>query len=242
LRIAILGSGLMGSALGAVWARAGHTVAFSYSRDVAKLEGLARDADNSAKAVAPNDAVLGAEIVLVSVPWHRLDDALAAAGGADAFANKIVVTCTLPMRSDDSDLAIGHDNSGAETIAQRLPAARVVAAFNTIPSELIREHDEQMARLARRDSGGFAAIGAEQPQVVICGDDVQAKNRTATLATDAGFTPVDAGPLRMSRWIEPFALLVGQLAYAQDLGPALGYRFLPAKAAGAAGTGDSVQS
>lgn len=242
MRIAILGSGLMGSALGAVWARAGHVVTFSYSRDNAKLEGLARDADNKARALAPNEAIRDAEVVLVSVPWHHLDDAIAAAGGPEAFANRVVVTCTLPMRPDDSDLAIGHDTSGAEALAQRLPSGRVVAAFNTIPSELIRDHEEQMARLARRDSGGFAAIGVEQPQVVICGDDVQAKDRAATLATDAGFTPVDAGPLRVSRWIEPFALLVAQLAYSQDLGPALGYRFLPARPASAAGAGDTVQS
>lgn len=242
LRIAILGSGLMGSALGAAWARAGHVVTFSYSRNTAKLEGLARDADNKARAAAPNDAVREADVVLVSIPWHQLDEALAAAGGAESFANKVVITCTLPMRTDDSDLAIGHETSGAETLAQRLPAAQVVAAFNTIPSELIREHEEQMARLARRDSGGFAAIGVEQPQVVICGDDVHAKDRAASLATDAGFTPVDAGPLRVSRWIEPFALLVAQLAYSQDLGPALGYRFLPARPANAAGSSDTVQS
>jgi predicted dinucleotide-binding enzyme len=146
------------------------------------------------------------------------------------------------MSPDDSNLAIGHETSGAEILAQRLPEAQVVAAFNTIPSELIREHEEQMARLARRDSGAFAAIGTEQPQVIICGDDVHAKDGTAALATDAGFTPVDAGPLRVSRWIEPFALLVAQLAYSQDLGPALGYRFLPAKSASAPPPSEALQS
>ena len=212
--IAILGSGLMGSALGTAWARAGHSVAFTYSRDPAKLDQLARSAGNGAIAAAPNEVVPECEVVLVSVPWHRLDDAIAAAGGADAFAKKIVVTCSLPMRPDDSDLAIAHETSGAEELAQRLPGARVVAAFNTIPSELIRPPLLEVQ-------------ASERPEVLICGDDRRAKDLAATLARDAGLTPVDAGSLRVSRWVEPFGLVVAQLAYAQERGPALGYRFLP---------------
>jgi 8-hydroxy-5-deazaflavin:NADPH oxidoreductase len=214
MRIAILGSGLMGSALGSAWARAGHSVVFSYSRDDAKLEQLARDAGSGASTAAPNDAVRDAEAVLVSVPWHRLDDALGVAGGPAALSGKLVVSCSLPMRPDDSDLAIGHDTSGAEQLAARLPAAHFVAAFNTIPSEIIRPDLQQVAR-------------DERPHVVIMGDDTAAKDVVARLAWDAGFTPVDAGGLRVCRWAEPFALLVAQLAYAQELGPALGYRFLP---------------
>ncbi|HKN69327.1 MAG TPA: hypothetical protein VJW73_23770, partial [Gemmatimonadaceae bacterium] len=57
-------------------------------------------------------------------------------------------------------------------------------------------------------------------------NDRRAKEVAATLARDAGFTPIDAGSLRVSRWVEPFGLVVAQLAYAQDRGPALGYRFL----------------
>ena len=203
----------MGSALGTAWARAGHSVAFTYSRDFAKLEQLARAAGNGAVAAKPNEVVHHSEVVLVSVPWHRLDDALAVAGGADAFATKIVVTCSLPMLPDDSDLAVAHDSSGAEELARRLPGARVVAAFNTIPSELIRPP------LLEVDS-------AERPEVLICSNDLRAKDVAATLARDAGFTPVQAGSLRVSRWVEPFGLVVAQLAYAQERGPALGYRFL----------------
>ena len=211
--IAILGSGLMGSALGTAWARAGHSVAFTYSRDFTKLEELARAAGNGAIAAKPNEVIHHSEVVLLSVPWHRLEDALAAAGGAEAFATKIVVTCSLPMLPDDSDLAIAHDGSGAEELARRLPAARVVAAFNTIPSELIRPPLLQVP-------------DAERPEVLICSNDRRAKDVAATLALDAGFAPVQAGSLRVSRWVEPFGLVVAQLAYAQGRGPALGYRFL----------------
>ena len=46
-----------------------------------------------------------------------------------------------------------------------------------------------------------------------------------TLIRDVGFEPVDAGPLRIARYLEPFALLMGQLAYETDAGPEVAYRF-----------------
>ena len=58
-----------------------------------------------------------------------------------------------------------------------------------------------------------------------CGDDSQSKGIAAQLIRDAGFDPVDAGPLRIARYTEPFALLIAQLAYEGDGGPELAYRF-----------------
>jgi predicted dinucleotide-binding enzyme len=52
-----------------------------------------------------------------------------------------------------------------------------------------------------------------------------AKKSAATLIRDVGFNPVDAGPLRIARYTEPFALLVAQLAHEGDGGPELAYRF-----------------
>jgi len=209
MRIATLGSGRMGAALGKQWTAAGHAVTFSYSRDPQRLEALAHDVGEAASAADPAEAVEKSDVVLVAVPWHHLDDALAQAG---SLAGKVVFTCSLPMTEDDSDLAIAHTDSGAEALARRLPGARVVAAFNTIPSELIDDPD----RPKRPD----------RPEVVYCGDDAQAKEIVADLIRDAGFDPVDAGPLRVARWMEPFGLFVAQLAYEMPLGPELGYRFL----------------
>lgn len=61
--------------------------------------------------------------------------------------------------------------------------------------------------------------------MVYCGDDARAKEIAARLIRDVGFDPIDAGPLRVARYIEPFTLLVGQLAYEGDRGPAVAYRF-----------------
>ena len=67
--------------------------------------------------------------------------------------------------------------------------------------------------------------GRDTPRLVYCGDDQRAKNVAAGLIRDVGFDPVDAGPLRIARYIEPFSLLVAQLAYEGDGGPELAYRF-----------------
>jgi len=64
-----------------------------------------------------------------------------------------------------------------------------------------------------------------RPSLVYCGDDQSAKRLAAELIRDAGFDPVDAGPLRIARYSEPFALLVAQLAYEGKGGPELAYRF-----------------
>jgi len=72
----------------------------------------------------------------------------------------------------------------------------------------------------------FESKGKEtRPSLVYCGDDQSAKNVAAKLIHDAGFDPVDAGGLRIARCTEPFALLVGELAYGGQGGPELAYRF-----------------
>jgi predicted dinucleotide-binding enzyme len=66
---------------------------------------------------------------------------------------------------------------------------------------------------------------ATRPSLVYCGDKDPANRVAAGLIRDAGFEPIEAGPLRMARYTEPFALLVAQLAYEGDGGPELAYRF-----------------
>jgi 8-hydroxy-5-deazaflavin:NADPH oxidoreductase len=63
MRIGILGSGLMGSKLGTIFARAGHDVVFSYSTSERKLKRLAREAGGHARAGPPREAALDADAV-----------------------------------------------------------------------------------------------------------------------------------------------------------------------------------
>jgi len=209
MRIGILGSGLMGGKLGTIWARAGHEVVFSYARSEQKLKRLAREARGNARAGTPGEAAREADAVLLAVHWSRVDDVLKQAGD---ISGKVIVSCSLPMNADDTGLVIAHTSSGAEALAKKAPKARVVSAFGTVPSEVL--------------FGVFAARKkAKRPSLVYCGDDARSKKTAAKLIRDVGFDPVDAGPLHIARYTEPFTLLIAQLAYEGDEGPELAYRF-----------------
>jgi 8-hydroxy-5-deazaflavin:NADPH oxidoreductase len=209
MRIGILGSGLMGGKLGTLFARAGHEVVFSYARSTEKLKKLAKDAGGNARAGTPRDAAREADALLLAVHWSRMDDVLSQAGD---LSGKVIVCCSLPMNADNTGLVIAHTSSGAETLAKKVPKARVVCAFNTVPSEVLFGVFEARRKAAR-------------PGLVYCGEDSHSKEVAAELIRDVGFDPVDAGPLRIARYTEPFALLVGELAYGGKRGPELAYRF-----------------
>lgn len=200
---------MMGGKLGTIFARAGHEVVFSYARSKSKLERLARDANGNARAGTPGEAAREADALLLAVHWSRIDDALGQAGDV---SGKVVVSCSLPMDLDNIELVVAHTSSGAEDLARRIPNTRVVSAFHTVPSEVLFDVYE-----GSRD--------AARPSLVYSGDDESAKRVAADLIRDVGFEPVDAGPLRIARYTEPFALLVAELAYERSGGPELAYRF-----------------
>src|SRR5207247_1036122 len=209
MRIGILGSGLMGGKLGTIFARAGHEVVFSYARSEEKLKRLAREAKGKARHGTPREAAQEAGTVLLAVHWSRMDDVLRQAGD---LSGKVVVTCSLPMNDDDTELVVAHTSSGAEELARKVPKARVVAAFNTVPSEVLFGVYEAKRKATR-------------PSLVYCGDDESGKAVAAELIRDVGFDPLDVGPLRIARYTEPLALLVAELAYEGEGGPELAYRF-----------------
>jgi predicted dinucleotide-binding enzyme len=201
----------MGGKLGTLFARAGHELVFSYARSEQKLERLAHEARGRARFGTPAEAAREADALLLAVHWSRLDEVLKLAGD---LSGKVLISCSLPMNSDDSALVLGHGSSGAEELARKARSARVVAAFSTLPSEVLFSVFEARGK-----------AGRPRPSLAYCGDDAKAKELTATLIRDVGFDPVDAGPLRIARYTEPFSLLIAQLAYESDAGPQLAYRF-----------------
>jgi predicted dinucleotide-binding enzyme len=216
MRIGILGSGRMGGKLGTIFAQAGHDVVFSYARTKGKLEKLARDTGARARAGTPAEAAKDADALLLAVHWSRIDDVLKKAGD---LSGKVIVSCSLPMNADDTALVIANTSSGSEELAKKVPKAHVVSAFNSVPSEVLFSVFERAGR-GKREAGSDV-----RPSVVYCGDNAKAKKVAAQLISDVGFEPIDAGPLRIARYTEPFTMLVGQLAYEGDRGPALAYRF-----------------
>jgi predicted dinucleotide-binding enzyme len=209
MRIGILGSGLMGAKLGTLFARAGHQVTFSYSHSERKLKRLAREAGPRARAGTPADAARDSDVLLLAVHWSRVDDVRKHAG---SLQGKTIVSCVLPMSLEDSGLVVARTSSGAEVLAKKFKGAHFVSAFGTVPSEVLFDVYERRRRKTK-------------PTLLYCGDDRRAKKVAATLIADVGFEPLDAGPLEIARYMEPFTLLVAQLAYEGDRGPAMAYRF-----------------
>src|SRR5437899_11952871 len=209
MRIGVLGSGLMGGKLGTILARAGHDVVFSYARSEQKLKKLAREAQGNARAGTPGDAAREADVLVLAVHWSRVDDVLKQAGDV---SGKTIVSCSLPMNADDTGLVVAHTSSGAEELAKKVPKARVVSAFGTVPSEVLFD-----VFAARRKT--------TRASLLYSGVAAKSKRTAAALIRDVGFDPVDAGPLRIARYTEPFTLLIAQLAYEGDEGPELAYRF-----------------
>ena len=155
------------------------------------------------------EAVADADAVLLAVHWSRVDDVLAQAG---SLARQTVLTCSLPMTRNDSRMVLGLTTSGAETLAARRRKARVISAFSTAPSEVLFSVFEKRKRTTR-------------PDLVFCGNHKGAKKTAAKLIRDVGFNQVDLGELSAARYIEPFSLLLAEIAYGGSAGPQLAYRF-----------------
>jgi predicted dinucleotide-binding enzyme len=155
------------------------------------------------------EATSASDVLLLAVHWSRMDDVLKQAG---PLRGKVVVSCSLPMSADDGELVVAHTSSGAEVLAKRLRGAHFTAAFGTIPSEVLFD---VFARRRRKP----------RPSMLFCGDDATARRTAMRLIRDLGFDPVDAGPLRSARFLEPFTLLIARLAYEGKRGPRLAYRF-----------------
>jgi predicted dinucleotide-binding enzyme len=204
MNIVIVGAGNVGRALGAGWRKAGHTVTLA----VRDPEGgnAAALAQQGFALVAVKQAAAAADVIVLAVPWAALASVVKSLG---SLAGKIVVDATNPLAPDMS-LAIGHNDSAGETVARLAPGARVVKAFNTTGANNMADSRYSAGKLV----------------MLVAGDDGQAKAITMSLATDLGFEAVDAGPLAMSRQLEPMAMVWIKLAIAQKLGRNFGFALL----------------
>jgi predicted dinucleotide-binding enzyme len=200
MNIGVIGSGKMGSGLGRIWAEKGHQITFSFSRNPDKLEALAASI-REARSGTPAEAVKEADAILLAVGWAAVKGALELSG---PMAGRILIDCTNPLNADASSLVVGHTTSGAEEIAKLAPGAKVVKAFNTAFAEVYHS-----------DSRLF---GSRRATMFYCGDDADAKAVVSKLIIEAGFSPVDAGPLKSARYLEALAMLMIQLGHRQGMG------------------------
>ena len=191
MKIGILGSGNIGGALGTTWAQAGHTVMFSGSRDPARLEALAERAGNGACSGSLEEAAAFGDVVLLALLWPQVVELLP--GLAPLLQGRILIDASNPLTPDFVHLAIGHTDSGGETVARQLPGVRVVKAYNSVGANIIGSASKQ--------------FGTVTPTLFFCGDDPVAKVVVAELITASGFSPFDAGALSTARFLEPLEQL-----------------------------------
>jgi 8-hydroxy-5-deazaflavin:NADPH oxidoreductase len=207
MNIGIIGAGNMGSSLGKIWAENGHKLMFSYSRDTTKLEKIAQSIGSNASVGTPAEAVQFAEVVVLSVPYGAIEDALRAAGSLEG---KILFTIVNALKPDMSGMAVGTTTSAAEEIAKLALGASVVEGLPVFA--------EVLNSPSRR-------FGGQQATVFYTGDDEEAKQVVAGLLREIDVEPIDAGSLKNSRYVEPAMMLLIQLAYAQQLGQ-VGFKLL----------------
>ena len=172
MRVAVIGAGRIGGNIARRLAEAGHELTLGFSRDAEALRGLA--AEIGAVVAAPAEAVAGADVVVMSVPWAVLPEAIDQVG---SLAGKVVVDTTNQFGPGAKP---AEGQTAAAFNAARMPGARYTKSFNTLTSAF-------QAQVAHRD-----------PRVVqwVCGDDQEAKAVVAGLIADAGYDPVDLGGTR----------------------------------------------
>ncbi len=200
MNIGIIGAGNMGSGLGKFWAQNGHKLMFSYSRDQAKLEKIAQAIGSNASVGTSTEAVQFADVVLLSVPYGAITDALKAAGSLDG---KILFSCVNALLPDMSGLAVGTTTSAAEEIAKLAPGAHVVEALPLF-AEVLNSPSQQ--------------FGDQMATIFYTGDDAAAKQVVADLLRETNVEAIDAGPLKNARYVEPAMFLLVRLAYGQQMG------------------------
>ncbi len=208
MKLAILGAGSVGSTLGRVWAKQGHTVIFGVRNvNAPKVQTLLREIGTNAQAGTLAEVVAQTEVVVLTVTWDAMPEVVKTVGNLDG---KFLLDCTNPLVGNQLDAALNTTQSGGEQVAAWFPGTKVVKIFNQIGWETMANPQ----------------YGTEAATMFYAGDDAPAKQIAARLATDLGFEPIDAGTLAMSKFLETLAIFWGQLAYGQGMGRSIAWRLL----------------
>ncbi len=184
MKIAVIGSGNMGSSFVKQLRKAGHTVTVT-SRNKASAQTLAKD---HGATVVDASKLSDAEIIILATGAPDAIPALKAAGN---LSGKVVVDITNPLTADYMGLTIGHSTSSAEEIAKAIPGIHLVKGFNTVFAQVL--------------GAGGALPNGEKITVFVAADDAAAKTSVTNLAQSMGFAVSDAGPLKNARYLEPLA-------------------------------------
>jgi len=208
MKIGVIGSGRIGSTIGALWAKAGHEVMFS-DRDAEQvqraIDALAPEVKARARAGSVAEAAAFGDAILIAVPYGALPAVQQQVGAQ--LKGKVVVDPNNPVPSRDGELGAKAREKGAGvSTAALLPGARVVRAFNSWGYGV-------MAREANRPAPRMA--------IPVAADDAAALKLGMQLVADAGFDPVAAGSLAASKAFDLGSSVSGRVLTATEMRQAL---------------------
>lgn len=196
LDIAVVGgTGPQGRGLAYRFALAGHRVTIG-SRDAAraaeKADEIAERAGVPLQGATNADAVAAADVVLLAVPWDGHGALVSSL--AEHLAGKTVISCVNPLGFDaDGPFGLVLEESAAEEAQRLVPDARVVGAFHHVAALSLWKTPDAL----------------HHEDVLVCGDDPEAKNAVIVLAAAVtGKQGIDAGRLRLARQLEPLTAVL----------------------------------
>jgi len=208
MRIAVIGAGSVGAAVGQAWLKHGEDISWGLRHPAdPRYAGLPKE-----RIRPPAEAARDAGVVVLATPWPATE---AAVKGLGSLTNKIVIDCTNPLGlgHDGIELVLGFHTSGGEQVASWAPGAFVFKALNTTGAD-------NMAK---------AADYAVRPMMPVAGDDPQRKSIVMDLVAKLGFLPVDAGPLKNARLLEPLAMVWIDQAMKRGRGRAFAFALVTPK-------------
>lgn len=197
MSIAVVGgTGPQGRGLAYRFALAGHDVVLG-SRDSVRAQEKANEINGKldeplVSGASNSDAVGRADVVLLAVPWDGHADLVASL--ADGLGGKIVISCVNPLGFDaDGPYGLVLEESAAQETQRLVPTARVVGAFHHVAALSLWKSPEAL----------------HHDDVLVCGDDVEAKELVQDLAASVtGKRGIDAGSLRLARQLEPLTAVL----------------------------------
>ena len=194
MKVGVLGTGDVGQALGAGFARLGHDVKMG-SRDAQgeKVRAWVKKAGPHAGSGTFAAAASFGEVLVLATLWSGTESAIRLAGPAHC-AGKVVMDATNPLvfaPGAPPGLALGHTDSGGEQVQRWLPASRVVKVYNTVGH----------AHMVNPSFPGGP------PDMFICGNDAAAKKQVAEICAAFGWPTIDLGGIDGSRLLEPMCIV-----------------------------------
>jgi 8-hydroxy-5-deazaflavin:NADPH oxidoreductase len=191
LKVGIIGSGHVGSALGGVWAKAGNEVMFS-SRNLDSDKKLAAEVGANASAGTPQQAAAFGQVVLFAVPYSAFPELMKSLG--NALKGKVVINASNPFPQRDGEIANQAREEGAGLFdARLLQGAFVVRAFNAVGAARMATAHEDPGKIGMPIAG-----------------DTKAIEIASRLIREAGYEPVAVGGLDMGKFLMPGTPLAGE--------------------------------